>query len=62
MDNIKQLVHIPEVVVKLHWPHWWCELCGGETRVVGTETYMCISCGCESNGRTELIKGKVKLL
>lgn len=62
MQQLQSLVKIPEVVVKLHWPHWWCQLCGGETEVVDVETYMCVSCRCKSNGRTELIQGTIRRL
>lgn len=55
-------VKIPEVAIKLHWPHFICEPCDAEC--VGNEMdgYKCVKCGVVYEGRTEYVKGLVHKL
>lgn len=62
METLASRVKILNPSIKLHWPHWWCQMCGGETRVTSPEEYMCVSCGHISQGRTEIIQSEMRLL
>lgn len=55
-------VEVLPLTVKIHWPSAGCPQCAGECTLVGTELYMCESCGWVNTGLNKFVYGMARVL